>query len=201
MAGSRGRWLGFVLIAVGVIFLLDSTGTLDLEDLIKTFWPVLLVIWGISMLIRPGFRRHGWRRDAGTVPSIAGSVRGDAGESLESSNVFGDVNIQVTSPAFRGGSASTVFGDITVDCHSGGLADGEQTLSVSGVFGDCRVILPPGVAVDVTAHTLAGDASVLDQTRSGISSSVSYVTPGYASAPKRLRLRVSQVFGDIHVTK
>ena len=197
MARSRGKWLGFSLIIVGMIFLLDSTGTFDLGDLFSTYWPLLLVAWGVVMLTRPGFRR----RAAGTpVPGIVpGAGSTDPAESLESSNVFGDLNIQVVSPSFRGGSATRVFGDITLDCRQGGLADGEHRLTVSGVFGDSRVILPPGVALDVTVHSLAGDVSVLDQRRSGISASLRYTTPGFDGAPKRLRVSVSQVFGDIDV--
>jgi hypothetical protein len=207
MARSRGKWLGFSLIIIGGIFLLDSTGTFDIGEIIRTYWPLLLVLWGFVMLTRPGFRRS--RTAAG--PSASGSAPGTAagkapgagttnhGESLESSNVFGDVDIQVTSPAFTGGSATTVFGDVSVDCRQGGLADGEHKLTVSGVFGDARVIVPPGIALHITAHTLLGDASVLDQKRGGISASVRYATPGFESAPKRLRLSVSQVFGDIDV--
>jgi lia operon protein LiaF len=198
MARSRGKWLGFSLIIIGVIFLLDSTGTFDIGELIRTYWPLLLVLWGLAML-RPGFRRP---RAAAAPPapgSAPGGGRTDQAESLESSNVFGDVDMRVTSPSFRGGSARTVFGTIMVDCHMGGLADGEHTLTVSGVFGDSRVIVPPGIALDITAHALVGDASVLDQKRGGISASVRYTTPGFDSAPKRLRIRVSQVFGDIDV--
>jgi hypothetical protein len=199
MAKSRGKWLGFSLIIIGGIFLLDSTGTFNIGEIIRTYWPLLLVLWGFAMLTRPGFRRS--RAAAGPSPagSAAGTGRTDHGESLESSNVFGDVDIQVTSPAFTGGSATTVFGDVSVDCRQGGLADGEHKLTVSGVFGDARVIVPPGIALDITAHTLLGDASVLDQKRGGISASVRYATPGFESAPKRLRLSVSQVFGDIDV--
>ncbi len=164
-------------------------------DLMSTYWPLLLVLWGALMLWRPAFRR----KDA-APPPVAPTVTGSgAGESLGGSNVFGDVDIRVTSPAFTGGSATTVFGDIRVDCHQGGLADGEHHLSVSGVFGDATVILPPGAALDITAHTLAGDISVLDQKRSGFSPSVRITTPGFDSAPKRLRLTVSQVLGDIDV--
>ncbi|HMK39159.1 MAG TPA: cell wall-active antibiotics response protein LiaF [Bacteroidota bacterium] len=197
MARSRGRWLGVLLILAGVIFLLDSTGVVDIGDLFKTFWPLFLVLWGISMLTRGGFRRHGRTADPPASASAAGPA--DASESLESSNVFGDVDIRITSPSFRGGSATTVFGDITVDCRLGGLADGEHALTVSGVFGDARVTAPPGVALEVTAHALAGDVSVMDQKKSGISAAIRYTTPGYESAPRRLRLRVSQVFGDIDV--
>lgn len=199
MASSRGKWLGFSLIIIGIIFLLDSTGTFDIGDLIGTYWPLLLVLWGLAMLTRPGFRR--FRAPSGPAPAgiVPGAGNTHQGESLESSNVFGDVDIQVTSPAFTGGSATTVFGDISVDCHQGGLADGEYRLTVSGVFGDSRVIVPPGIALDITAHALLGDATVLDQKRGGISASVRYTTPGFDSAPKRLHISVSQVFGDIDV--
>ena len=201
MAGSRGKWLGFSLIIIGIIFLFDSTGTFDVGDLIRTYWPLLLVLWGFTLLTRTGFRRP--LAAAGSAPagSVPGAGNTNQAESLKSSNVFGDVDICITSPSFKGGSATTVFGDISVDCHQGGLADGEHSLSVSGVFGDSRVIVPPGVALDITAHALLGDASVLDQKRGGISASVRYTTPGFESAPKRLRVNVSQVFGDIDVRR
>jgi lia operon protein LiaF len=198
MARSRGTWLGISLIIIGIIFLLDSTGEFDIADLLRTYWPLLLVLWGLAML-RPGFRRP---RTLADPPVLGTAPRGGTiheAESLQSSNVFGDVDIRVTSPSFRGGSATTVFGDIMVDCRNGGLADGEHRLTVSGVFGDSRVVVPPGVALDITAHTLVGDASVLDQKRGGISASVRYTTPGFDTAPKRLRVSVSQVFGDIDV--
>ena len=162
MAKSRGKWLGFSLIIIGTVFLLESTGILEIGDIIGTYWPLLLVLWGLMMLTRPGFRRS----------------RAPAGQA----------------------SAGIVPGaGISVDCHQGGLADGEHRLTVSGVFGDSRVIVPPGIALDITAHALLGDASVLDQKRGGISASVRYTTPGFDSAPKRLRISVSQVFGDIDV--
>ena len=169
-----------------------------------TFWPLLLVLGGIAMLMRPRSRRRDAAEAAaappGAAPSPSGAEAAGAGpESIASSNVFGDVDVRVASPRFRGGSASTVFGDVTVDAHQGILADGEYTLTVSGVFGDSRVTVPPGAALDIAVHTLAGDVSVLDQKRSGISASLHFTTPGFESAPKRLHVNVSQVFGDIDV--
>jgi predicted membrane protein len=199
MAASRGRWLGFSLIIIGTVFLLDSTGTFDIGDLFWTYWPLLLVLWGLAMLMRPGFRGSRAPAAQASAGIVKGSGNTHPGESLESSNVFGDVDIRITSPSFTGGSATTVFGDISVDCRQGGLAGGEHKLTVSGVFGDSQVIVPPGIALDITAHTLLGDVSVLDQKREGISPSVRYTTPGFDSAPKRLRISVSQVFGDIDV--
>ena len=200
MARSRGRWFGFVLIGLGIIFLLDSTGTIEFGEAVRTYWPLLLVLWGLWLLTRG--RRSGEPPHAqGSPAGMSADVRTiSPGESLRSSNVFGDLEIRVTSPAFRGGTVSTVFGDLVVDLSPGGLADGDHQLTMSGVFGDARLMLPRGAAVEVTAHSLAGDLAVLDQTREGFSVSLTYATPGFDTASKRLHVTISQVFGDIHVS-
>jgi predicted membrane protein len=44
---NRGRLLvGFVLIALGVLFLLDQNGTVDAGDLISDWWPIVFVVAG-----------------------------------------------------------------------------------------------------------------------------------------------------------
>ncbi len=44
---NRGRLLiGFVLITLGVLFLLDQNGTVDAGDLISDWWPIVLVVAG-----------------------------------------------------------------------------------------------------------------------------------------------------------
>jgi len=53
---GRVFW-GLILILVGVLFLLDHLGGLDFGELISTYWPVILIILGFSMLVTSGFRR------------------------------------------------------------------------------------------------------------------------------------------------
>lgn len=120
-------------------------------------------------------------------------------ETLQQSNVFGDVRLRITSHTFRGGKVSTVFGDTTIDLSDGGLADGEQVLNVSGVFGDCTVRLPKGLVYSVSGHTVFGSVKTPDQRREGVSASVIQESPGYSEAAKRLKINVSQVFGDVRV--
>jgi len=55
--GRPGVWLlGIGLIVVGVLFLLDNAGALDIGDFFSTFWPLLLIGWGTWMLVREGGR-------------------------------------------------------------------------------------------------------------------------------------------------
>jgi predicted membrane protein len=48
---NRGRLLvGFVLVALGVVFLLDQNDVLDSGDLIADWWPIILVVAGLLYL-------------------------------------------------------------------------------------------------------------------------------------------------------
>ncbi|MGA9121108.1 MAG: cell wall-active antibiotics response protein LiaF, partial [Bacteroidota bacterium] len=115
------------------------------------------------------------------------------------STVFGDSKIFVESKAFKGGTISTVFGDCILDCSRTGFSDGEQTIRVSGVFGDLSVLLPPGIAYTLGAHTLFGAIDAGQEHRDGFASTVRYRNPGYDAAQKKVRLELSGVFGDIMV--
>ncbi|MCY9516659.1 cell wall-active antibiotics response protein LiaF [Paenibacillus apiarius] len=50
----RGRWLGgLVLIAIGVFFMLDQLGyiNMDIGELLRTYWPLILIVTGLNALL------------------------------------------------------------------------------------------------------------------------------------------------------
>lgn len=56
---TRSAWratphvvLGLIIVAVGVLFTLDNLGVLYAHDYLR-YWPVLLVVYGISKMIQP----------------------------------------------------------------------------------------------------------------------------------------------------
>lgn len=50
---SATRWLfGLLLVGIGVLFLLDTTDTIDTENVWGLIWPAILVFLGASFLIR-----------------------------------------------------------------------------------------------------------------------------------------------------
>jgi hypothetical protein len=55
MAGRNG----YMLVAIGGIFLLDTVGHVPFRQT----WPTLLVVWGVSMLFRPARRDRRLRHD------------------------------------------------------------------------------------------------------------------------------------------
>ncbi len=115
------------------------------------------------------------------------------------SSTFGEMNLVLTSKNFQGGLINTVFGEVEIDASSIELAPGEQVLRIHTVFGGMGISLPKGSAVRVTAHTSFGDLRVMNVYKNGIFQQIEYKTDGYDSAGKKLRLIVSQVFGDLRV--
>jgi hypothetical protein len=45
-------WVGAVLIALGVIAILDATGTLDWDTTVGEWWPVAIIGWGLAEAIQ-----------------------------------------------------------------------------------------------------------------------------------------------------
>jgi hypothetical protein len=58
---SDRAFVGILLVALGVMFLLDNTRVLGPEKrVVATFWPVLLIAWGLWSLLSSGFRVRLW---------------------------------------------------------------------------------------------------------------------------------------------
>jgi len=66
MNSSRGNSryiIGAALVALGVLLLLSNTNVVNLDwgwDFVKTWWPVLLIVWGLWDLVSGGFRFRVW---------------------------------------------------------------------------------------------------------------------------------------------
>ncbi|MFN0157036.1 MAG: cell wall-active antibiotics response protein LiaF [Bacteroidota bacterium] len=193
-------WWGIVLVVLGVLFLLDNVNVVDFGDVVSTFWPLLFVFWGTWILLR---KKEPHVAHA-SGPSASQQTIRDAGSStnagsLNYSNILGDYRVHVDSQAFSGGSVTTVFGDTEIVLSNASLAEGDHTLKTSGVFGTTRVRLSPGMEFSLSSNTLLGELELNHQRQEGFSPTMTFQTPGFAGASKRLRIIASQVFGDVVV--
>ncbi len=187
----RNVYWGMILITLGVLVLLDNLDVVEFGDAIATYWPALLILWGISILMKNR------QRAVGVVSSD--DKESTASELFHKSSVFGNIGIDITSNNFKGGSVSTVAGDCDVDLTKAVVAEGEHWLRVSGVFGSVRIVLSKEIAVSVSAHTVFGEVQVMHERQSGFSPNVNYASSGYDSASRRLKILVNQVFGDVRI--
>jgi predicted membrane protein len=184
-------FLGIILITFGVFFLLDNFGVADFGDLIHDYWPLLIIVWGLSILLR-------YRSEPGS-PANPGTPPVDR-DTLKDSVAFGNYYSNISSSSFRGGSVSTVFGNCDIDLTKATFAPGENKLKISGVFGDTNILLPKDAAVAVTAKAFLGSLFILGQRKDAIASELSITSPNFEASPNRLTIRVSKVLGSARIS-
>lgn len=183
---------GLILITIGLLFLLDNMDVIDFGEAIRTYWPLLFVLWGVSILLK--------RKDHGATHVFRDATQNVSGELFHESSVFGDLVVNIHSQDFKGGSLSNVFGGNHIDLSKASIADGEHWLKVSNVFGNVNITVPPDLACSVVANVLLGEAQVFEQRKSGFFADVQYTSPGYDTSQKKLKISISQVVGNVSVS-
>ena len=198
----RNLFWGVTLVLIGVLILLDNLGFVDFGDVIGRIWPLFLVLWGLSILMRHRPASSSRQDTAPPVPPLAegnptsSSVEADL---IHQSTVFGDLISRIASRHFKGGSISTVFGDSHIDISSAEFEAGDHELRLHSVFGNTTIILRPGAPVSISASSLIGELAILGERKGGFSSDLHVESPSYAPAGSRLKVSVSKVFGNIRV--
>lgn len=203
----RPIFWGFVLIAFGILMLLDNLGYADFGDVIANFWPLLIIAWGLSILAR---RRTAESSSTQVVTQSAPASEnaqapqkvmdaGYTGDLIHQSNVFGDLRLEITSQNFKGGSLSVVFGDCYLDLRSAVIAQGDHELRLHSTIGSVRVLLPSNAPVTITANAFLGDVVVLGQKKDGFSANVGASGASYATSQNRLRIHANTILGEIRI--
>ena len=181
-----------MIILLGVLLLLNNLDYIEFGTLIKDYWPVLLILIGLNMILK--------REKSSADHSLGGDkdVVCDTEQAIYS-NIFGDMKIKINSRSFKGGKINNTFGDISLDLEKMNIEHGEQILEVHGVFGDIKVSLAKGLPVFIRANTTAGTIKIFDKKVDGFSKELQYQSEQYDSAEKKIKIFITQVFGDIKV--
>jgi lia operon protein LiaF len=193
---KQNLFWGFMLIFFGILFMLDNFNIMDFGDFIWTFWPVILIIIGIKIIMD---KRSGGVSEKRQDKAESVHTRRSNSSRISESNVFGDINVILDTQKFEGGSINNVFGDIRVDIAKIQLDANSHKLFISGIFGDITVILPENIAYRIKTSVIAGDLMVFGNKRDGIFPSLEHTDDGYNTAPAKLFVQVSGVFGSINI--
>lgn len=158
---------GFILVAIGVLFMISRYYYMDS----MTLWPVLLIILGVYILLNVG-RPH--RRDYGreaaerikeqVSETVAEQVSSHFKEKfnnrgrtisedfLDETSVFSGTKKSISSENFRGGKITSIFGGSEIDLYNCKLAPGDNILEITAIFGGTTLYIPRDwkVVMDVT---------------------------------------------------
>jgi Domain of unknown function (DUF5668) len=166
-------FFGLLIVAVGTVLLLDNAGVLDAGEIFGTWWPAVLILagiltfaanprhWPVALIITGvgvAFLLSNLDMvDLGNfiIPAVIILVgllvlfgrglgaRTEAGDRVNSFNVFSGSEIASHSKQFQGGNITAVFGGAEVDLRDTLPAPGAQ-LDVFAAFGGVEVTVPQG---------------------------------------------------------
>lgn len=192
--GLNGIWVPLFLIIFGSLLLLDRFDyIIFLFGDVYKLWPLILVFIGLSYLGIPRKRRMKIFYESND-PKMNVDKNNDR-EHV----VIGDSDYSKTNWKVEPTNIWNIVGDHTMDFTKAFIPDQDTPITIHGLAGDIKIILPEHVDFSVRATVHAGEVFVLDQTSQGIKRTLMYETAGYEEATRKLTFNLKLNAGSIRV--
>ena len=154
ISSQRGHFslFGLVMSLAGLYFLLSAYGVIKVELGWGVVFPIVLLLWGVSLLIDIVFgkrRRHG--KSKTTVHNnkkLHHEYSCDDGY-LHCDMSFGEYRAAVVTPMLKGGSIDSSFGDFTVDLSGCESLAPNCRIDVDNSFGELILLVPDKFRAEV----------------------------------------------------
>lgn len=126
LANSRFQ-PGLILIAIGLI------------GHFPEFWPLLLVILGLSIIFKPKYNKNK-SHNKGLYNPNPNNL--NINEYIDDTSIFGGGKKIIKSENFKGGKITAILGGSDIDLYDSKLAEGINYLEILCIFGGCTLHLP-----------------------------------------------------------
>jgi predicted membrane protein len=164
LCSPHKRIAGIVLSLLGLLLLAPKLHIDGLTCLRGNGWAIGLIVGGVLLLCRvfgPRLRccnmdrrrRHFHRHFAAARPF---STSTETSAYLETECIFSGSKEKITSQNFKGGEINCIFGGAEIDFMDAQLAEGENTLSISAVFGGVTLYIPAHWNVELRQSPIFG---------------------------------------------
>jgi predicted membrane protein len=150
IASSENRTPGFILITIGVFFLIPELFDFHIS-FVKLFWPVLLIVIGVLILVKRSNIRH--------TPRLQNNQTQLDEGYLNETNIFGGSKKKIIYQEIKGGKISNIFGGSEIDLTQATLADGRNELVIECMFGGVTLIVPSDWKVVLNVSSILGGFS------------------------------------------
>jgi predicted membrane protein len=188
---SKQSRTGIIMIIIGVLFLLDNFGIMDIGENIWNLWPLLLIWWGFTKL-----RKRGKKIEEDTnFQLFSDTVLSSSSPYIRRSSAFGNIRIKVENRDLAGGSVSSLFGKVSIDLSDVSQITGYGQLDVHSVFGDILIRLPEDLQYQLKGNTIFGSLYMPGGKKL---KKIDYQSPDSENAGGKLVIRISQVLAMLN---
>ena len=190
--------VGLILLFLGFLFLGDQVHWFDVDigDLWKYFWPIVIILFGLSVLFGSHGSRSSSRRSANSESSTSGDWSSNRTNQWA---IFNGIQRQHHAWQLTNADYWAFLGSVDLDLRTAVVPDGETTLSVTAFLGSARIIVPPDLAVDCQGTTMLGALHFFGKDHSGLFTSLSAGQGDVHTSPKVVRIDCNSFMGNIRV--
>lgn len=188
---------GGVLVLIGLLWLLERTGVVDLS--VTAVLALATMVVGIALMVLATDGSHGGLITFGAVLAVITLITATAPFEGFQGGV-GDREIEVTTTADIASEYNLAMGNLTIDLSEIDDLDAETRLEASVGTGELVVRVPAGIDVAVNAEVGAGQLVIFDRTIDGLGIDETYESPGFADSDETLTLDLQVFTGRVEVT-
>jgi hypothetical protein len=188
--------LSAILIAVGVFWLLDAAGVIQVSW--GAILPAALIVVGLALIAGARTGRHGGLIALGVVLTVLLALASSLNVPLAAG--VGDRTYTPGSTRDLPSRYRLAFGTLKVDLRGMQVSEPVVEVQAQVGFGELVVRVPNGIALEVHGRVTGGQFVVLGEERNGLNvdDTVRVADPGAGS---RLVLDLSAGFGSIEVER
>lgn len=139
---SKDKSWSLIWLFFGIIFLLEAQDVISFNLLSKLFFPTILLLIGINLLI-PKSSKKKYKIEYS---------RGD-GKYQEDASVFNGKKLDFSNQTYKGGKYDVVFGSLELDL-SQAIIEEDIVIEASVIFGGMDIFLPENVNLDVNSTNI-----------------------------------------------
>lgn len=188
---------GGVLLLIGLIWLLERTGAIDISVTAVLALATLLV--GISLMLLARDGAHSGLVVLGTVLALLALLTAAAPfEGFQGG--IGDRVIEVTSVDDIRPDYNLAMGKLTIDLRDIDDLEVATALSASVGMGELIVRVPAGIELSVEGSVGAGQIDIFDRVTDGVGIDDTFQTPGFDQSGNSLSLDLQAFTGRVEVT-
>ncbi len=133
-----------ILFAIGGFFLLPDIFTNLRIDFISIFWPLVIIVIGLTLILR---RRNFTRSDKEFK---------NTEDFIDELNIFGGSERTFNSEFFEGGKITSIFGGSTVNLKNVKLKNGYAEIEMTSIFGGSKLYVPENWNIRIEATSIFG---------------------------------------------
>jgi predicted membrane protein len=152
---------GLIVILIGGIFLAHNLGYIPF-DVARLFWPVILILFGVSLLFRSfdrTWQQHFWKGAPFNLKGMPFNVPNLANDSPDSTHqfcIFGGSRRRVISQQYTGGEALAIFGGVSIDLRQASSNKPEVFIEANALFGGVDIRVPDSWGVSIRGMGVFG---------------------------------------------